>query len=247
MGIEKLLANLLGIEDGKPETLGKESYAYVEINFEDANYQGNNIKLTLPGKSCTKVEYSGNKQDATLKIGNKRADELPLSKIKSLKSIGGFDEIFLSSSDTHGKLVLVVSEGVISEIKPTLEDEVSQSRRAMKTDVLVVSTSGASDTLQCPTGKRLEILGFNAIISQGAPTGVGSDILLYSIDEDDNYQALFRFMPAGDGIGNNSVHVIAMPDLMFRSGLNKGVGLSNMQWAAGTPVKVAVTIYYREV
>lgn len=245
MGLEKFLASILGIEEGKPETLDKGGYAYIEIDFEDANYQGNNIRFTLPGKSCTKVEYTGDKQDATLKIGDKRADELPLSKIKSLKSIGGFNELFLSSSDTHGKLILIVSAGVISEVKPTLEDEVSQSRRTMKTDVLVVDTTNEESVLTCPTGKRLEILGFNAMITQKTPTGVSSSILCYTLDEDAGYRTLFRYTPIA-GAGDNAVHTLNMSGIIFRGGLNRNIALNHMIFTAGA-INASVTLYYRAV
>jgi hypothetical protein len=247
MGIEKLLASILGIEEGKPETLDKGGYAYIEINFEDANYQGNNIRFTLPGKSCTKVEYTGDKQDATLKIGDKRADELPLSKIKSLKSIGGFNELFLSSTDSHGHLILIVSAGVISEVKPTMENEVKESKRTTYTQVLQVKTTGQADYIIPTKGKAIEVIGFNAFISQAAPTGVGSAVFFYSINDDGDYIALFKYEPVCDGVGDNAVHIVSQSDIVFRGGIDTWVILNNMTWTGGTAVEVTVTFMYREV
>jgi hypothetical protein len=143
-------------------------------------------------------------------------------------------------------LVFFVGNAISGVIEPPHTDEISDSRRASTTDVLRVSTTGDTDDLMPSAGKAIEVIGFNAIITQGAPTGSGGQVLCYSIDDAGAYIALFRYDPT-TGVGNNSIHTLTMSDIVFKGGVDKGVGLSNMTWTGGTAVKVAVTLFYREV
>lgn len=246
MGLSEYLSRLFGDEEVKLEKLNEETYAYIEIDFEDVNFQGNNILLKFPGKICSKVEYSGDKQDATLKISSKRASELPLSEIKTLKSLTGFDKLFLSSSDTHGILTLIVSAGVISEVQPSISQDIKESKRSAKTASLWVTTSAQKHFLACPEGKKLEIVGFNVAISQATPTGVGGNIWLMIDDEEGSHKVIFRCVPEGDGVGDNSTSLMSMSNILFRGGLNKELELKNVSFGAGR-IGAAATIFYREV
>ena len=233
--------------NGKKQQLTKENYSWVEIDLAKPEYQGNDIPIPVTGTSLSKVSYTCNKGDATIKINHKHAAALPLSQIKSFRSIGGFDKIFLSSTDTYGKLILLVTTGFISEIKPTLENEVTESRRTVATDVLRVLNSNGSDYLVPSEGKAIEIQGFTMSISQAAPTGVSSEILLHADDNSDTSIPLFRYNPALDGVGDNTNHMFTMSNLAYRGGINKNITLKNMTWTGGTRVKVTAVIYYKEV
>ena len=48
-------------------------------------------------------------------------------------------------------------------------------------------------------------------------------------------------------MGDSSVHVLNMCDIVFRGGLNRSIALKNMSWTGGTAVKASVTLFYREV
>lgn len=238
LGLERRIAQA---EKESPQ----ERYARIEIDFGEAEYQGKNVKINVFGTSLTKMSYTGNKGDAEIKLQHKRANKLPVSEIRSVKSLDQFDHIFLTSTDTEGKFVFVVSTGIITDIKAGIAEEIGEAQIFSDVKYLAVNSSDGQASLTPSAGKRLLIRGFNVCVAKGAPTGCDGAAYLYYGAYGTGY--LWVMPNWDDGIGNNTN--LCFNQSPIRKLLEKDVSvtLRNHIWTGGTDTNVAAVIYYQEV
>ena len=237
------------VEEAKKSS-PQERYARVEIDLGVAENVGRNIKLKLEGEYLTKIKYTGTAYGCSFKFDNKRSSIIYASEFRKRQTpLVPFKKIYLTNETAQpGKvLIFFVGDAISGEVEPALTDEITDSRRIYETESLYVDTTGEEDLLTPSTGKALEILGFNLFIAQRAPTGVSGGVTLMIKNDDNLWQSIFRLLTIGDGVGDNTVHTMAMSGLAFKAGVDRPLELKNMNWGGGTSVKTSVTIFYREV
>ena len=156
-----------------------------------------------------------------------------------------FDALFLSSTDTHGKLTFVVSAGVISEITPTITEEIAESQGFAEVKYLAVNSTDGQASLTPTTGKRLLIRGFNVCVAKGAPTGCDGAAYLYYGTYGTGY--LWVMPNWDDGIGNNTNYCLGYTPIRKLLEKDVSVTLRNHIWTGGTDTNVAAVIYYTEI
>ena len=227
------------------KVLDKEEYSRIEIDFGKAAYQGNNVEVDIYGNNLIKVGYTGNIGDATIRLGHRHANKLPVSELRSIRTLKKYEKLYLSSTDTVGKLILVGSAGLIMDIKPSIREEIEDAQAFDKTDYLAVNASDATDSLTPASGKRLLIRGFTITVAKGAPTGCDSAVFLYFGDYPGNY--LWVLPSWEDGVGNNRYSLMTMSGIRKLLPIDTAITLRNHIWTGGSITNVAAVIYYNEV
>ena len=227
------------------KVLDKEIYSRIEIDFGKAVYQGNNVKLDIYGNSLIKIGYTGNVGDATIRLGHRHANKLPMTEFRSIRTLEKYEKLYLSSTDTQGKLILVGSFGLIMDIKPSIREEIEDAQVFDKTDYLAVNATDATDSLTPASGKRLLIRGFTVSVAKGAPTGCDGAVYLYFGDWPGSY--LWVLPTWEDGIGNNTHSSISISGIRKLLPIDTAITLRNHIWTGGSITNVAAVIYYNEV